>query len=126
MDDYYLSNLKPEVNMGIVDFSVLENLAGGDKQYFSDVINIFIDTTSASIERLNALVLSDDNHMEISAVAHSIKSGVGIVQVKGLLDELIQIEKLAQVRGNMPEVREHIKQAVSIYKKALPVLLEKK
>ena len=110
----------------LVDFSVLDKLSGGDKQYFHDVINIFIDATTKSIEKLKILVENDDNHLEVSSVAHSIKSGVGIVQVKGLLDELISVEKLAKEKENMNAARQHMQKAIHIFETALPVLKNEK
>ncbi|RYE25241.1 MAG: Hpt domain-containing protein [Sphingobacteriales bacterium] len=112
--------------MEIVDFSNLNTLSGGDNQYFTDVINIFIDSTSKSIEKLKQLAPNDDNHLEVSGVAHSIKSGVGIVQVVGMLDELIHVEKLAKNIEHMDEAREHLQKVISIFENALPILEKEK
>lgn len=112
--------------MDLVDFSTLESVSGGDKKYFSDVIDIFIDTTTKAVEKLKALAKTDDDHLEISAIAHSIKSGVGIVKIKGMLEELIQVEKLAKDRANMDAVRIHLQKAAILYEKSLPILLKEK
>ncbi len=108
--------------MDLIDFSTLEELSQGDRNYFNEVIRIFIDTTSQSIERLKVLAGADDNTLEISGIAHSLKSGVGIIKIKGLLEELIQVEELAKSKETMQTAQTHLLNVFAIFEKARPLL----
>ena len=110
----------------IVDLSMLVQLSGNDKKYIYDVLSIFIDSTTKTLKKLNKLVKQGTNFQDISSTAHSMKSGVGIVQILGMLDELIATEKMAKAEGNIDEIRGHVQTATTLFENALPVLLEEK
>ena len=91
----------------LVDLSYLEQLSGGNAGYIAQVVSIFLEHTGADLVTLDLLAKKKKkNWEEIYRQAHKLKSGLGVVRIEGMLEDVIQIESLlrAEDRSEIPEL----------------------
>src|SRR5690606_29300708 len=79
----------------LVDFSYVEELAGDKPDYIHQVLSVFMEHTPQGMEELNRLIRNTEDWDKISKQAHFLKSGVGIIKIKGMHEGLQEIETLA-------------------------------
>ncbi len=89
-----------------VDLSYLEQLSGGNAGYIAQVVNIFLEHTGQDLVTLNSLAKKKRNWDEIYRQAHKLKSGLGVVRIEGMLEDVIRIEAVLKEedRSEIPEL----------------------
>ncbi len=107
----------------LVDFSVLEDLSGGDHQYKYELLGIFITSVDEGMANLEHLVKNTDDLDAIFKQAHALKSPAGIVRVWEMLPRMMRIEELGRKGEGMQEINELFDRAKATYTEARPVLV---
>ena len=92
-----------------------------DEEYTSEVLNLFLSSTPASISELKEASLRED-WSEVHRKAHSLKSSLGILQMAPLLRTVTEIETLAKNKTNTDSIEQLIQQAVQQYTLVKPML----
>ena len=109
----------------IVDFSYIEELSGGKKEFMNQVLTIFMDNTPPGLKELEELISSGKKWEAISKQSHFLKSSVGIVKIKGVHERLQKIETFAKEKKNMEDIKTFLKEVVDAFSKAEPIIRKK-
>ena len=80
----------------MLDLSYLYEVSGNDPKYVYDIILLFLENVPDQIIKLEKLVNSDADLLVIQKQAHSLKSSVLFVKIRGLFDCFYGIEMLAR------------------------------
>lgn len=80
----------------LVDFSVLEDLSGGDRKYKYELLEIFHNTMDSGLDNLQRLTAEGIDYDAIFKQAHALKSSAAIVQVKDMHRQLTMVENMAR------------------------------
>lgn len=113
----------------LVDFSVLEELSGGDPKYKYELLEIFLSTVGAGLQNLQQLTAEGINYDAIYKQAHALKSSAGIVKVKDMYDRLVKVEEMgraiaeARTTAGKEEIAGLVKLMVATYDNARPQLV---
>lgn len=86
----------------LVDYSLLEELSGGDPKYKYELLEIFLNTVDSGLNNLLQLTEEAIDYDAIYKQAHALKSSAGIVKVKDMYEGLLKIETLGR---NIAEAR---------------------
>lgn len=107
----------------LVDLSYLEQLSGGNTGYIAQVVSIFLEHTGKDLVALNKSAKKEKNPDEIYRKAHKLKSGLGVVRIEGMLEDVIRIESLlkGEDRSEIPELAARLLQT---FRAAEPELRE--
>lgn len=113
----------------LIDFDFLREISGNDPEYMYEVIQIFLDSTPAGIRKLDEMIRELRNWDEISKQAHSLKSSVSVIKVRGVFDQLAEIETLTRLKQELPEpekgrIRELMTAIATTFSEAEPVLAD--
>jgi hypothetical protein len=111
-----------EMGNEILDLNFLMEVTNGDKTHISNVIDIFITSTDKALKNLDKCVL-DESWAEVSRQAHAIKSSLQVVNIIGMYDQVLFIEKNAETSSNKKSVKDGLEMAKKLYKAAKPYLL---
>jgi hypothetical protein len=106
----------------ILDLSYLYEISGNDPKYIYDIISLFLDNVPAQLAKLDQLIMDDAEWPVIQKQAHSLKSSVIFVKIKGLFDGFYGIEMLAKSQSGRDEMRSKLGEIKSTYAIALPLL----
>ncbi|HEY9177116.1 MAG TPA: Hpt domain-containing protein [Flavipsychrobacter sp.] len=113
----------------LVDFSLLEELSGGDPKYKYELLEIFLTTVDGGLENLRSLVEEGLDYDAIYKQAHALKSSAGIVKVKNMYDGLLKIETMgrdiaeARSTDGKNEIADITKHMMAAYLQARPLLM---
>jgi len=106
----------------IVDVDFLYNLAANDPLYVYEVIKLYLDTMPQGLDKLEQSIRKQGDYDVIQKQAHFLKSSASVVKVKGMYDNLIEIEILARQRTGKDEMVELLDRILANFKEALPVI----
>jgi HPt (histidine-containing phosphotransfer) domain-containing protein len=107
----------------LIDFSYLQELSGGDHKYLYELLDIFLGTTPDGLKQLEQLINKGKDWDGIYKQAHFLKSSAGIVKIRDMHTQLLNIEQLGRKKEGMPEIREMITKITTTFAEALPVLI---
>lgn len=113
----------------IVDFSVLEELSGGDPKYKYELLEIFLNTVDTGMHNLQQLVKEGIDYDAVFKQAHALKSSAGIVKVKDMYDGLLRVETMgrniaeARTTEGKEEIAGIVAQMTETYQQARPALV---
>lgn len=113
----------------LIDFDFLREISGNDPEYMYEVIQIFLDSTPAGIRKLDEMIHESRNWDEISKQAHSLKSSVSVIKIRGVFDQLAEIETLTRLKQELAEpekgrIRELMTAIATTFSEAEPVLAD--
>lgn len=114
------------MNTPVVDFSFLYDLSGNDKTYIYEVIQLYMDTMPPGLEKLEQLILKTNDYEAIHRQAHFLKSSASIVKVRGMYDDLIEIEILGRQHTGKEEMTARLDHILANFKEAYPLILAEK
>lgn len=106
----------------ILDLNFLMEVTNGDKTHISNVIDIFITSTDKALKNLEKLV-QHENWIEVSRQAHAIKSSVHVINIIGMHEQVLFIEKNAETSSDKKPVIDSFATTKKLYKAARPLLL---
>lgn len=113
---------KEETKDSIVKLDELNSLAKGNQDFVKDMIEIFLNQTPADMKQIETAI-KNNNAEQASAIAHKMKTSVGFIGLKPLLDEsLIKIESLGKKKEGIDEISKEFKHVKSIIDKAIEEL----
>ena len=107
----------------ITDLSYLESMAGGDREFIREMIDIFreqIDEYSHLMPDLN----EKSNYTDLARLAHKAKSSVAVMGMNSEVDLLKELEVLAKEEKKTEIYEQYIHQFLTNSKKALEELEE--
>ena len=107
----------------LLDLSYLYEVSGNDPQYIYDIVNLFLDNVPGQLTKLEQLVRGDAEWLAIQKQAHSLKSSVLFVKIKGLYDSFYSIETLARQNTGRDQMQQKLDSILITYKEAMPLLL---
>ncbi len=113
----------------IVDFSLLEELSGGDPKYKYELLEIFLSTVDSGMENLLQLANEGIDYDAMYKQAHALKSSAGIVKVKDMYECLLQVETMsrdiaeARTTEGKAEIAGIVVQMAEVYHDARPILM---
>jgi HPt (histidine-containing phosphotransfer) domain-containing protein len=113
----------------LIDFDFLREISGNDPEYMYEVIQIFLDSTPGGIRKLGEMIREPRNWDEISKQAHSLKSSVSVIKIRGIYDQLAELEGLTRLKQDLSEpektrVRELMTAIATTFSEAEPVLAD--
>ncbi len=82
-------------NYQYTDFTYLNNLVMGDREFKKKIINMFIDKTPATIKGLQDSYKLED-WISVKSAAHKFKSSIDFVGSKELSQVIVDLEKNAE------------------------------
>ena len=97
---------------GLYDLSMLTDM--DDKEYLVEILTIFLQETPVLMKEMKAAVSARKNDV-VSAKAHKIKGGVGILQASKLTGILEEIEIIAKMSGMNHELASLVESAGKQY-----------
>jgi HPt (histidine-containing phosphotransfer) domain-containing protein len=92
-----------------------------DPEYTIEILQIFLETTPASLETLRQSILHEDWEA-VYQMAHKLKSSVGILQMNALLTEITTIEQSAKELQNVERIPVVLKRVVKEFDLIKPML----
>jgi len=113
----------------LIDFGFLREISGNDPEYMFEVIRIFLDSTPEGVKRLGEMIATGDSWDAVSKQAHSLKSSVSVIKIRGVYDHLAEIENITRQKQEINEdTKDKITQLfntiVTTFAEAEPVLVE--
>ena len=114
------------MSIPLIDLSYVQSLSGNDPAYMRDIINIYIDTMTPGLAKLNKLIKETDDFEAIHKQAHFLKSSAGIVKVADLYNNLVDIDMTARQKTNKEHIAEVLITVEKDYKAALPLLTKER
>ena len=114
----------------IIDFSLLEQLSGGDPKYKYELLEIFLNTMDTGMDNLQQLAKEGVDYDAVFKQAHALKSSAGIVKIKGIYDGLLRVETMgrdiaeARTTEGKEEIAGMVAQMTETYQQARPGLVE--
>lgn len=107
----------------LIDLSYLEELSGGNAGYIAQVVAIFLKHAGEDLEKLHLLIHKYKSWDEAYGQAHKLKSGLGVVRIKGMLEDIMRLEVLLKSsdHSGVPEIADKLLQT---FRSAEPVLRE--
>ncbi|MCD6062456.1 MAG: hypothetical protein K0R82_367 [Flavipsychrobacter sp.] len=113
----------------LIDFDFLREISGNDPEYMYEVIQIFLDSTPAGIKKLAKMMESPNSWDEISKQAHSLKSSVSVIKIRGVYEQLAELEGLTRQKMELGEdekkrVEKLIAGITTVFSEAEPVLAD--
>lgn len=80
----------------LVDFSFVYEMAEDDTTYIYEVVNLFLNTLSDGMVKLEKLITSEADFDEIRFQSHFLKSSAKVVKVHGMYDGFLELEETAR------------------------------
>lgn len=113
----------------LIDFDFLRDISGNDPEYMFEVIQIFLDSTPAGVRKLDKMIQDGSSWDEISKQAHSLKSSVSVIKIRGIYDQLAELEGITRQKQELSEqdkkrVNELMKTISATFGEAEPVLAD--
>lgn len=90
------------------DQEQLEQLAGGDKAFEKELLQMFVGDTENSLQQL-AVAISTENQIAVQELAHYIKGASANVGATGMSRVAAQLENMAK-EGNLMGAAKNLKQ----------------
>jgi len=90
------------------DWQQLRQLAGGDTEFETELLNIFLVDAEASLRQLEQAIASKSIEA-IEDIAHSLRGASANVGAKSLADVALQLEQTAR-NGEMTDARTLLQQ----------------
>lgn len=87
-----------------LDLSELKELAKGNNEFMKEMIEIFLEQNPLDIAQLEAAI-NENDFEAIQATAHRMKTSVGFIGLKGLINVLSRMEELGSKKENMDDIR---------------------
>lgn len=88
-----------------LDLSSLYEMAKGNKVFIREMIEIFVTQNPSDLDEF-AIAIDTGNYEAISTVAHRMKTSVGFIGMKELLQPLNDIEQLGKKETGMDEIHQ--------------------
>jgi signal transduction histidine kinase/DNA-binding response OmpR family regulator len=79
----------------LYNLTSLNNLSRDNKEFISNMIELFVEQTTDAIER-SAIAISEDNFIEVNQLIHKIKPSVESLGITSIGKELKHLEKLTK------------------------------
>ena len=98
---------------GTFDREQLEHLAGGDKAFEKELLQLFVRDTENTLAQLEAAV-SSENQTAVQSLAHYIKGASANVGAVGMSRAAAQLEKLAKT-GNLKAASSSFRQLQALH-----------
>ena len=106
----------------LLDLSYLYEVSSNDPKYIYDIISLFMDNVPTQVTKLDTLIASEAEWIVIQKQAHSLKSSVLFVKIRGLYDNFYGIEMLARQQGGREEMRKRMDFILATFNEAVPLL----
>ncbi len=108
----------------LVDLSYLEELSGGDPDYIAQVVSIFLEHSGRDLLQLNRLATKKIKDWDqIYRQAHKLKSGLGVVKITGMLEDIRRIEELVH-HGDKAEIPDITDKLLATFREAEVELIQ--
>ena len=98
-----------------LDLSALKELSNGDKAFYTDMLQTFLQTTTTGISEMEKL-LKDKNYEMIAEHAHKISAPCKHLGADLLYNLLKEIEENCRNNTNLDDVSDLIEKMVTEYK----------
>ena len=114
----------------LIDFDFLNEISGSDPVYIYEVLQIFMNTTPTGLVELDQMIRNGEDWNMVSKQAHFLKSGVSVIKIRGMYDQLAEIEKLTRKHDNteisdaeITEIKTIMKNIRTTFDEAHPLLI---
>jgi PAS domain S-box len=86
-----------------------------DNAFTLDILNTFLETIPEGLQNLKDEVILANDWDKVSAIAHKLKGGVGILQMNKMIEKLAFVELNAKKRENIGGLQEVVDTCIGIY-----------
>ncbi len=114
------------MELPLLDLSFLYELSDNDTVYIQEVIQLFLNTVPKGLKDLENAVRNTDDFDAIKKKAHFLKSSANIVKVRGMYDDLVEIEALARAEMGKDEITARLNNILVNFNEALPLIRAEK
>ncbi|MBI1185184.1 hypothetical protein GC194_12990 [bacterium] len=107
--------------MSEIDFSYLDNISGGDKEFINDMIATFLEETPKDIDEMER-ELKASNWLQVGLIAHKLKSSIKMFGFESIKNMAVDIEQSGKKNENTEALPEKVPVFISKLKSALDEL----
>jgi len=107
----------------LLDMTFLYDISDNDPTYIYDVIDLFLGAMPEGLVKLNKLLNETDDWEAIHKQSHFLKSGVTVIKVGNVFDELDKIEALSRKHEGKAEMITIMKNINAAFNEVIPELL---
>lgn len=100
----------------------LKEISRGNKDFVKNMINVFIESASTSIEEMN-VALKDNDIKTLKKIAHKLRPSVSNMQIKSLYNILKDVEFEAETLQNNGKLESKISEIEQILKQVMKKIL---
>ena len=87
----------------LYDLTKISNISKGNSEFISKMVDLFIDENKVAVEDLEKYV-KEKNFIKIAAIAHKMKSSIGMMEIKSIYDEIRVVESLAKSQKEIDKI----------------------
>ena len=119
------NTLQNQVHMSqpLLDMSFLYDISDNDPTYIYDVIDLFLGAMPEGLVKLDKLLNETEDWEAIHKQSHFLKSGVTVIKVGTVFDELNKIENLSRKQQGKAEMIAIMKNINTVFNEVIPELL---
>lgn len=105
----------------IYDLALIESISGGDDQFITRMVQLFLDTMPPMLQQLNDFSQSHA-WQQLGDLAHKMKSTIDSMGIKSLKNEIRQLEKYGKSAERVAEIPALVSTVSSVMKKCLETI----
>lgn len=94
-------------NLGEADLTYLDELAGGNREFMREIIELFVKQTPVDLALLHEFIDQKD-WQQVANQAHRIKPTLNYVGAVALREEIQQLENNASHKSNVEDIKIHM------------------
>ncbi|MGD8418555.1 MAG: Hpt domain-containing protein [Pseudomonadales bacterium] len=113
---------EPTNSSNPVDWSVAQNLTGGDESLLRELIELFPGESARHLQAIRAAVTQADDEA-LTRAAHTLKSSARLFGATALAERALQLETLArssefgEAANRVPDVEDEVRRVVEALEK---------
>jgi HPt (histidine-containing phosphotransfer) domain-containing protein len=110
----------------VVDFSFIYDMSDNDTNYVYEILDLFIETVSTGLLKLEQLIRKTNDFEAIGRQAHFLKSSANVIKVRNMYDDLLAINTLARQGTGKDKMIPMLDNMIANFKEARPILIAEK
>lgn len=87
----------------LYDLTLINEMASGSQEFVNSLVSLFLETVPENIKVMNGFYESKDFD-SLGKEAHKLKSTIRTIKVPGLVDEVVEIEKICKFQGDYSQL----------------------
>ncbi len=110
----------------VVDFAFIYEMSDNDTTYVYEIIELYIDTVTNGLTKLEQLIRKTNDFEAIGKQAHFLKSSANVIKVREMYDDLVGINSLARQGTGKDKMLPLLDNMIANFAEARPLLIAEK